>query len=310
MSDRRVAHGSDPADPQPVGARLPSSARSELVARLPFCDSELETQAAALGASSADLAWLRQANRQAALLSALPRPELPTELADGSLLERIYEEAAASFGDRLAALPRPKLPDALRDGSLLERVFETASSSVAERLRIAARDDSGRSLAAGLAAPLRAPHDVDWAAAALEHLVDDSSIPDVAAELVTNPPATPGWLWLRIRSELRSLRSQVTEAAPLPDGSSVAQGSPHLSSSPRRPSGRAGSGRAGSRWVRIAAVVVVGTGVAIGIGSIGAALFADRGVVAPRIVFQSVDQPLDGSFSVSAIVAEVRRGAR
>lgn len=232
--------------------------RDELIARLPLDGVALEAELARSGLDEATREFVRRANRNAGCLAALPRPTSPASLASPEFLAGIYEGVSATSRARVEELAGP-LTSAL--------------------------------------APLQAPRDVDWAAAVLERYDDESVGAEFVAELAVARPATPGWLWLRIRGEVHASR--------------------------------------GARRVlpfqRVAAILVVG--VALGAAAIGlwpelfgvgdgpgsrssggrsvdGRLVTDRTDVAQRIVIHRVEQPFDASFSLSAIVGEVRRGRR
>lgn len=217
----------------------PGSMRTELCARLPMGDVELADAALGAGLAESDLAFLRAANRNARLLNQLARPKVPAALESREFRERIYERATEDLAARLL-------------------------------------DASG---VASVLSPLRAPHDVDWAAAVLEGFESGSVTADAASELASTLPPTPGWLWLRIRGELRTNTGR------------------HA-----RPATRV--------WPRVAALLVAGVAIGLVIASIRGGTGADREVVANRIQFHRVDRPLDASFSLAAIVLEVRDGRR
>ncbi|MBI5850953.1 MAG: hypothetical protein HZB39_07980 [Planctomycetes bacterium] len=217
----------------------PGSMRAELCACLPMGDVELADAARSAGLAESDLSFLRAANRNARLLNQLARPKAPAALDSREVLERIYESATDDLAVRFLG------------ANGVEPVLS----------------------------PLRAPHDVDWAAAVLEGFESGSVTADAASELASTLPPTPGWLWLRIRGELRTNTGR-----------------------PTRPATRV--------WLRVAALLVAGVAIGLVIASIRGGVGADREVVANRIEFQRVDRPLDASFSLAAIVLEVRHGRR
>ena len=215
------------------------SMRSELCARLPMEDVELAGAAGRAGLAESDLAFLRAANRNVRLLSQLAQPKVPAALESRDFQERIYERVTDDLAARFLG------------ASGVEPVLS----------------------------PLRAPHDVDWAAAVLEGFESGSVTADAASELASTLPPTPGWLWLRIRGELRTSTGR------------------H-----EHPAARV--------WLRVAALLVAGVAIGLVITSIRSSTGADREVVANRIQFHRVDRPLDASFSLAAIVLEVRDGRR
>lgn len=238
--------------------------RDELIARLPLDDVTLEAELARSGFDEATSEFVRRANRNAGCLAALPRPASPAVLASLELLASpeflagIYERASATSRARVEELAGP-----------LASAFT----------------------------PLQAPRDVDWAAAVLERYDPESLGGEFAAELAVARPATPGWLWLRIRGEVRAsqgarrVRSLQRVAAILVVGLALGAAAiglwPELFGIGDGPGSRSSGGR-----------------------SVDGRLVTDRTDVAQRIVIHRVEQPFDASFSLSAIVGEVRRGRR
>lgn len=234
------------------------AARDELIARLPLEGAALEAELARSGFDDATCEFVRRANRNAGCLAALPRPTSPAALAAPEFLAGIYERASESSRARVEELAGPM---------------------------------------ASALAPLQAPRDVDWAAAVLERYDTEALGAEFAAEFAVTRPATPGWLWLRIRGEVRSsraahrVRSLQRVAAILVVGVALGAAAiglwPELFGIGGGPGSRSSGGR-----------------------SADGRLVTDRTDVAQRIVIHRVEQPFDASFSLSAIVGEVRRGRR
>jgi len=232
--------------------------RDELIARLPLDGVALEAELARSGFDEATREFVRRANRNAGCLAALPRPASPAAMASPEFLAGIYERAGATSRARVEELAGP-----------LASAFT----------------------------PLQAPRDVDWAAAVLERYDPESLGGEFAAELAVARPATPGWLWLRIRGEVRAsqgarrVRSLQRVAAILVVGLALGAAAiglwPELFGIGDGPGSRSSGGR-----------------------SVDGRLVTDRTDVAQRIVIHRVEQPFDASFSLSAIVGEVRRGRR
>jgi hypothetical protein len=245
-----------------------------------------------LGPEAADL--IRAANRHAELLRVLAIEDRTQarELAAASsgspvrLVDELLRDAGNAAERRLGGLlsralrPTPA-PAELRRRDALDVVREQVTEAAALVLR---SSPAGDLIAAGFA-PLQAPVDADWAASALEELegralegrakggtrstsgfslgsLGDPSQPGVQ---------TPGWLWARIRGEVRSTVLSIR----------------------RR--------KMAFRLAMAAAGVLVST-LVYGVFSRSGAGPSDS----PEIVFHRVDQPLSDQYSTAALVRRLR----
>jgi hypothetical protein len=225
------------------------SLRDSILDRLPLSDSELAALAADPSVSTTELEFARAATRHIAALRALPPPPAV---------------------DWNAGTPRPSLlgrePGTTFHG--LEALHESIVDEMAAQLPL--------SVKAILVQPVTPPQDVDWGAAVLDHL-QRSPLPSRLDSLgsAISPPshATPGWLWQRIRGDVRELRTRTR--------------------------------RTRSAWLAMAASLMLGVWAAT------IFLGPDRSERTPlTISFQRVDQPFVTGFSTGSILAEVRRGSR
>lgn len=248
----------------------------ELLERLPLDAESLDRIAQEAGVTdAASLAALQAANRHANVLSGLPRPIVPAPLRAPDFAARIVAAEGARAGDRLAPVLRSALgpvpaPAALRRRDFLQACHEDAVDAAADRLR---HTPLGDALAEGLA-PRTAPRDADWASVALEEL-EASHGP--AAERVTfgERSRTPGWLWSRIRGDVR--------------GRVVALR--------RRRSVR--------RLALATAALLVSVLVYTTVADVR---WLHGGSTEPTIVFQRVDQPLSDQYSTAAVLRRIRDG--
>lgn len=241
-----------------------SEFRDAILERLPMGDEQLVAAAREAQASEEDLAFARAANRQIAALHALPRPAFP----------------------------------AIRAASVLEAIHDSVIAEREAALRSTARGDL---ISAGLG-PVEPAVDVDWSehdwsSAVLEQLAArdggdiDSSVGQ-AEQIVQGLPATPGWLWLRIRGELRALRSGGSGSAQVAGRSVVVR-------------------RITVRQVAAAAALVLAALIVVGIESGRFGLGPRHGARGTHeFLLQRVNQPLAGDFAVGSIVGEVTRGSR
>ena len=203
-----------------------------------LADLEQHTTRAAAGqgvphaeSCSTCAALLHSAGVQIEILRALPRPVPPAELSSHRFLEGIYARAGEASETRL----RPVLETAL----VLERGL--------------ARDEHA------------VPVETDWLAA------EDPQ--EIAASLVRSLPSgpTPGWLWTRIQTEVRTLIRARRRA--------------------RR-----------SRRIQVAGLLAAGLLVSV-VALSPFLVSEDEGVTAPLVIIK-VTAPLDSGYS-AAVLREV-----
>ncbi|MGE0142534.1 MAG: hypothetical protein AB7I19_04665 [Planctomycetota bacterium] len=234
------------------------SPRESILDRLPMSNAELAALEADPTVSPSDLEFARAASRHIAALRALPAAPAVDWSAVGS----------DSVGRNTAA-PRPSAsrgPKVTLPG--LEALHESIADESAARLP--------GSVKAILSQPLTPPREIDWSAAVLDHLQGSPlrSRPDAVGRAISPPShATPGWLWQRIRGDVKELRSRTR--------------------------------RVRGAWVAMAASLMLGVWAATIL------LGPDRSErTSLTISFQRVDQPFVSGFSTGSILAEVRRGSR
>ena len=104
---------------------------------------------------------------------------------------------ARSISGLLRALPRPELPAALTSSAFLAGVYDRANAAVAA-------SPLGDALREGIVPAVAPPAGLE--AAEWQHgTLDQAQAPSAAGELVASLGSTraPGWLWARIRADLR-----------------------------------------------------------------------------------------------------------
>lgn len=98
--------------------------------------------------------------------------------------------ASCLIGEALRRLPKPTPPAELHTAAFYERILERATAAAAR--------DIGAPILRAAFEPAGAGEDVSW--------VEAEASPLVTRALRSPVPATPGWLFARIRSDLRAAR--------------------------------------------------------------------------------------------------------
>lgn len=254
--------------------------------QLPLAPDALAAAIRAAGIVDArGIEFVRRANDHAADLAMPATPSAALRDADfepGPFVQRLLLDAGRDAAARLESGRVPNLggvdlktalgpvpaPLALRTRAVLDACYAAAADDAAARLRAATAGDCLAAIRRSVP-PAAALDDVDWAAAALEHL---EAAGQVRAERVTfgERPRTPGWLWARIRGDVRG----------------------RVIALHRR--------RAMVRTALAAAALLVTALVAVAIDE-----SIDRGT-GPVIVFESLDRPPAELMSTAALVRRLR----